>query len=530
MGNLGFQYAYHILNKMDECVAERAFLPEAGDLEEYLKGRLFSYESLTPLPEFDIVAFSVSFEEDFCNIPGILTLAGMPVLSENRGEYGPLVMAGGVAVSLNPEPLSEIVDCFIIGEAEGALAPFIELYAGLQKKKRELIAGLDSLEYVYVPALYEFTYDGVRVADIRPLSGAKTSVKAKKNLDLDKQELPKSFIITPETGFKDTFLTEIERGCGRGCRFCAAGFVYLPPRFRPIEAVKDSVKQGMETTGKVGLVGTAVSEYPGLSGLLDYALVEGKTAGADKGGTITLSSLRLDCLDSGLLQRLKTAGYRTVTLAPEAGSLEMRNVVNKGMSDAEILDAVRLVTEAGFTKLKLYFLIGLPNEEDADAEAIVDISVRIRSTMKSGTLALSVNPFVPKPATPFQWHPFESETSLKNRLAIIKNGLKKTPGVTVKAMAPKEAFTQAYISRGDRRAGSFIMDAAQNGIKNAIRAQRKFMEESVYRQRTREEVLPWDLVDHGLNKDYLWTEYKRGLQGKLTPPCDVGTCFRCGVC
>lgn len=532
MGNLGFQFVYHALNEMDGCVAERAFLPDPGDLEEFNRSSttLFSLESLAGLNEFDIIAFSVSFEEDYFNIPKILRLANIPKLSRERPDVGPLVMAGGVAVSMNPEPIADLIDLFLIGEAEGALGPFVTLYGELKGNgpRYEILKGLDSLESVYVPGFYEYAYEGTKIVKVKAAEGAKQRVRAGKKMDLDKYELPMSFITTPEAGFKETFLAEIERGCGRGCRFCAAGFLYLPPRFRDAEAVKKIVGEGMEATGKVGLVGTAVSEYPDLDNLIDFGIEKGAEAGEK--GMLTLSSLRLDCLNGELLEKLNAAGYRTVTLAPEAGSRRMRDVINKDMSDTEILEAVRLVVEAGFTRIKLYFLTGLPGETDEDAGAIVDLAVKIRALMKSGTLKLSVNPFVPKPVTPFQWHPFERVEVLDKRMRIIKEGLKRSAGVSVKAMPSKEAFVQAWISRADRRAGQFIIDAELNGVKGAVKSNKAFMEEAVYRKRAFDEVLAWDLVDHGLKKDYLWSEYERGLEGKLTPPCKVGACFRCGVC
>lgn len=537
MGNLGFQMIYRMLNSLVGCVCERAFLPAPGDIEEYLRSstELFSYESQSRLSDFDIIAFSVSFEGDYLNIPKILALAGVPVFSAERDALVPLVLAGGIAVSLNPEPLAGIADLVLVGEAEGALDRFIELYAAVRHKRaerprKEFLKEFDPLEFIYVPALYDPEYDGVRLVGMNPERGAKQIVSASKNMDLARFEIPQSFITTPLAEFKDTFLTEIERGCGRGCRFCAAGFTYLPPRWRDLDAVKETVKTGLGRTGKVGLVGTAVSEYPGLEELLEIG-TSGPLAGK---GTMTLSSLRMDCLNSSLVARLKDAGYRTVTLAPEAGSERLRRVVNKGMTDDEILDTVRMITEAGFLKLKLYFLVGLPTETDSEAEEIADLALEISSIMKRGHLTLSINPFIPKPFTPFQWHGFERVEVLDRRIAAIRKrlgfgrGKPKGPSVSIKAMSARGAFFQAYISRGDRRAASFITGG--KGMKRATGKEAAFIEGSVYRERSQGEVLPWDIVDYGLTAGYLWKEYQRGLEGALTTPCNVGVCFRCGVC
>ncbi|MBI5888828.1 MAG: radical SAM protein [Deltaproteobacteria bacterium] len=542
MTNLGFQTVCRLLNDMENCVCERAFLPSKEDALEFSRTgtELFSHETQTPLHEFDIIAFSVSFEDDYFNIPAILSLANIPVRSSERrqgpnplrgsnplrGQY-PVIIAGGAAVSLNPEPLAEICDLFLLGEGEGALTEFIALFeriekADISRRRQEAVRELDSLPFVYVPSLYEFEYDGAKVRAIRPLRGAKERIRACKNLSLDNFIIPQSFIRTPSTGFGGTPLVEIERGCGRGCRFCVAGFLYLPPRSRNADAVKEAVESGIKATGKAGLVGAAVSEYPQIKELL--------RAGVSLGAEVTLSSLRTDMLDAELLALLNMAGYKTVTLAPEAGSQRMRGVINKGIDDRGIMEAVSLITEAGFTRIKLYFLIGLPLEEDADAEAVVDLSLRIKAAMKKGSLALSVNPFIPKPFTPFQWHGFADRADVQRRLAIIKKGIARQRGVTMSAMSANEAFTQAYVSRADRRASEFIIEASIKGPRRAAKAVAALMEESVHRQREHDEILPWDLIDHGLKKDYLWKEYRKGLDGKPTPACNVGACLRCGVC
>ncbi len=546
MVNLGLQLTYRILNDIPGVVCERSFLPDRADIEEHIKSStpLFSYETATPVADFDIIAFSLSFEDDYFNIARILELAGVTLFSDKRERREPIVLAGGIAPSLNPEPLAPIMDLMLVGEAEGAVAEFIELYAALAEKRAtlerpEFLREFDSLSNVYVPSLYEPVYDGWRLVEMKAADGAKAVVRASKRMDLSGFEIPQSFITTPGGPFDGAFLVEIERGCGRGCRFCAAGFTYLPPRWRDPEAVKKIINDGLERTGKVGLVGTAVSEYPGIERLLDIGAAKpsgdpvgpvGKKAKKAK-GRMTLSSLRMDCLDSGILKKLKAAGYKTVTLAPEAGSLRLRRLVNKGMDDEEILETVRLIKDAGFLKLKLYFLIGLPTETDAEAAMIAELAVKVAHTMKSGSLALSVNPFIPKPFTPFQWHAFERVEVLDARIKAIKKavaGSKGGPSISVKAMSAKEAFAQAYISRGDRRAVSIITDP--DGYKRALKKARALVEDSVFRERPVDEYLPWDIIDHSLDKGYLHKEYKRGLAGELTSPCDVGTCFRCGVC
>lgn len=525
MANLGFQAVYGLLNDIDNCVCERAFLPEKEDLSEYERtgSQLFSFETQTPLREFDLIAFSAPFEDDYFNIPVILKLSGVQARSAERN--GPLVAAGGVAVGLNPEPLALFMDFFLVGDAEGAAGPVIDRLMDCRSKglgKQETLKALDAIDWVYVPSFYEFEYDGIHISSVKALDGAKKTVKASKARDLDQFPVPQSFVYTPLTELPDTYCVEAERGCPRGCRFCAAGFLYLPPRMRDEKKVAEAVSAGIRRAGKVGLVGTAVSEYPGIKEVLKR--------GIEEGGTITLSSLRLDELDSEFLALLKEAGYRTITLAPEAGTARMRDIVNKGITEDEIMESVRLIAEAGFTRLKLYFLVGLPEETDDDALGIAVLTKKIREAFrKGGEIILSVNPFVPKPFTPFQWHRFEDAAIVDRRLKMIKRELAKT-GVKVTEMSAKEAFMQAFLARADRRAAELIEKASESGWKRAMKGMEAFIEESVYSVRGKEEILPWDIIDHGVKKGYFWKEFQKGLEGKQTPPCDVGNCVRCGVC
>lgn len=524
MANLGFQTVYHLINSLDNAVCERAFLPDKEDIEEFRRTstELFSFESQTPLREFDIIAFSLPFEDDYVNIGRILGLAKVPVFSAER-DLTPLVIAGGVGVSLNPEPLAEIIDVFTIGEGEGALPEFIERYRALKDgTKDKLLSGLDELPWTYIPSFYEYEYDGPAIKEVKKKAGPKEKVAGKKAFDLAGFPVPQSFITTPDAEFKDTYLIEVERGCGRGCRFCAAGFLYLPPRWRKTEDVKAALSEGLKRAGKAGLIGTAVSEHPDINDIIGF--------GVEKEGGVTLSSLRFDMLDAGLLALLKKSGYKTITLAPEAATERMRAVINKGITDKEIMDAVSLVREAGFLKLKLYYLIGLPTETDEDAEEIVELTKRIKAVMARGEISLSINPFMPKPLTPFQWLPFEETTTIDKRLKSITKGLLKEKGVSVSTMSSKEALMQAYLSRADRRAGRFIVEASEKGWARVLKANEDFIISSVRMDRAKDAILPWDIIDHGVRKSYLWKEYRKALEGLATPPCEVGECFRCGVC
>jgi radical SAM superfamily enzyme YgiQ (UPF0313 family) len=537
MSNLGLHAVYRLINGLDRAVCERAFLPDKDDTGEFIRTgtSLFSLESQRPLSTFDILAFSLSFEQDYWNIPRILELSGIPPFSSERDGRNPLVLAGGTAVALNPEPVADFFDLFFIGEAEGgevaeegAIEGILELYrnAGEKEGRPEFLCRLASIEGVYVPSLYEFVFEGPSVKSIRPLIDRGAPMKVKRVRAREGAPYPETLILTPDTEFRETHLIEIERGCGRGCRFCAAGFLYLPPRMGELGPVKQSVIKGMERAGKVGLVGAAVSEYPGLEELLSVG-VEGE-------GEMTLSSLRLDALDPELLSLLKGCGYSTITLAPEAATERMRRVVNKGISDDELMEAIRFVAETGFKRVKLYFMVGLPTETDRDAGAIGDLAVRIKSIIdragRGGSLTLSINPFVPKPWTPFQWHTFEHSDVIEKRFSVIEDFVKGVSGIRTKKMSARMAAVEAYLSRGDRRAGEVIARAAKSGWRRALKSAEPGLEDSLYRKRREDEFFPWDVVDHGIDKRYLWREYQRGLSAETTPPCDVGLCTRCGVC
>jgi radical SAM superfamily enzyme YgiQ (UPF0313 family) len=524
MSNLGFQAVYRAFNSLDFAVAERFFLPSNDDVLEHERTStpLFSIETSSPLYDFDVIAFSVSFEEDYVNIPAIMRLGRVPLYSKDRPS-GPIVIAGGAGPSLNPEPLADFIDAFVIGDGEQAaraIADEILDYKNKREAKESLVSRLSRIEGVYVPSLYAYSFDGPRIAAIKADHAPKV-VRAIKNPVGRGCRMAETVVTTPETEFGESVLMEIERGCGRGCRFCAAGFMYLPPRWQDTGDVIDNVKSAATRAKKVGLVGAAVSEHPGLKEII--------RASMEAGVEVTLSSLRADCIDAQLLGLLKEAGYKTVTIAPEAATERMRGVINKGFTDEGLIETARMIGRAGFRRLKLYFMIGLPTETDEDAAAVAGLALRMRAAI-NGTVSVSVNPFVPKPFTPFEWHPFEQTKTIEARLASIKKILLKEKGVELRAYSPKEAFWQALLSRGDRRLGSVIELASVKGWKRALRESGFDAEGAVYGERKRRDMLPWDVIDHGVRKDYLRAEYERALRAKPTPPCEVGRCFRCGVC
>ncbi len=452
--NLGFQTVYRLLNDIPEVVCERAFLPNRLDLENKKKGRLsgertsrapLTEESRRPLSDFDIVAFSISFENDFLNIISLLISAGIPLRSEDRKNLHPLVVAGGVACWLNPEPIASFFDLIFIGEAEVILPVFIQSYlksenqSGLIKENQSGFSKTIAahLPGVYVPSFYQPVYNqnGVLV-DCKVMKGAPAKVK---RVIADNLEniATHTAVVSSETVFNSRFLIEIGRGCARGCRFCSSGFISRPPRFRPVFALMKEIEAGKALSNRIGLVGTAVSDLPGLETLCRRAV--------DMDISLAFSSLRADALNGDFISALVKNDVKTATLAPDAGSERMRRVINKGITENDLLASTHALVTAGIANIKLYFMIGLPTETDMDVDAIVDLTKRIKETFteasrsqgRIGNITVSLNCFVPKAFTPFQWSGMERVSRLKKKIMRVRKGLGKLPNVILQSESPR---------------------------------------------------------------------------------------------
>jgi len=511
MGNLGFQTVYALLNSYPDVVCERAFLPEPEELAEYRKSRtpLLSLESQRPLTEFDLIAFSVSFESDYLNIPTIFALAGIAPLAADRASSAPLVMAGGAALFLNPEPVAELMDLVCVGEAEPIL-PALLTVVKKGGERGEILGEAAQLPGVYVPSLYEATFDGVHTVGLRNLGDAPARVERIWEKELDRRPTT-SVVLSPDAEFADMFLIELSRGCPRGCRFCAAGFIYLPYRQRGIETIKAEVARGLAERGRIGLVGAAVSDYRGIGELCRHIL--------DYGGKVSVSSLRIDALDEEMIDVLKESGHKTVALAPEGGSQRLRDLINKGIDEEQILAACDRLIGRGILNLKLYFIIGLPTETDADLDELIALVQRIRERVigaarkerRLGEVVLSVNPFVPKPFTPFQWCGMEEVKSLERKGKLLREAVGRLSNVRLLMESPKDAYLQALLSRGDRRLAALLVKSEElGGWRKGARAIDLDTDLLVYRDIPLDERLPWDFIAGG-DRERLVREHRRAF-------------------
>jgi radical SAM superfamily enzyme YgiQ (UPF0313 family) len=509
MSSLGFQTVYRLLATTPGIHCERAFLPERDDLEEQRRSGLplLSLEGRRPLADFDLIAFSTSFEPDYVNLPLMLDLARIPLYSHQRDESHPLVMAGGAALFLNPEPVADFLDLICIGEGEEILPSLVSaLMEPTGSGRRELLTTLSQLPGIYVPRFHHPRYESGRLAgfDHEPgIAGFIPRICAQ----LERHPPAQTVILTENTEFGDMFLVEVSRGCPHGCRFCGAGFIYGRFRQQPYQALVDAIERGLEHRGKIGLVGAAVSDYRDIGRLCRHVV--------ERGAKVSVSSLRIDRTDPDMLDALVASGHKTISLAPEGGSQRLRDLIRKNLTEEQILDACERIIARDILNLRLYFIIGLPTETERDLEELVRLVTTIRQRVveqgranrRLGVITLSINPFFPKPFTPFQWCGMEALPSLEAKVKYLEQSLGGMANLQLKVESLKGCYLQALLSRGDRRCSALLeLMARGTSLKKAARACDMDTDELVRRSIPLDEPLPWDLIGSAdreqLRKDF----------------------------
>lgn len=533
MSNLGFQAVYDILARDQRVIVERGFLPENSDEKEQQATKWRSFESDRLLGDCDILGFSLSFETDYSHLIRILNNQGLLFNSWQEREAAaqgkfsmPIIIAGGTAITLNPEPVADLIDALVIGEAEELLPEMIDVFHEAKTKgwsREQLLLGLAQIEGIYVPRFYEphYNQDGTMLRfdarDDVPPRPRRRFVK-----DLSKFKTY-SRILTSETEFKSMFLTETGRGCEMGCRFCVAGYIYRPIRKRSEEVLQETVQIGLENSDAIGFVGAAVSSHKSIAKLAQKV--------AESGARASLSSIMSQKVSKALAASISESEYKTVALAPEAGSTRLRRAAGKRVDNEQVINAARELAESGIRGFKLYFIVGLPTETDEDVDAIAALAITIRDTVfeiskPSGKLAwvsLSINPFIPKASTPFQWESMLDPKVLDKKIERIRKLVIKVPNLELRFEPPKESYFQGLLSRGDRRVVRLLLEVERRGenwkwlmkktsapILEGVPA----VDFYVSRKIGFNELLPWEVVDSLIPRDLLEREAMRAYHGE----------------
>jgi len=524
MSNLGFQTVYRLFNAQDDVVCERVFLPPKQELAELASSRtpLITLESQSAVGDFDVVAFSVSFEWDYVNILTMLRLAGIPIYAAERGPRHPLIMIGGAVTFVNPEPLAPFADVIAAGEGE-VLVPALDHAFKAASDRGDLLKLLASARGFYIPSFYEPQYgpegrlSGYRAS---PGTDAPSPVRKAALKTTEAIDPPATGIFTPDTEFGSRFLVEVVRGCANLCRFCWAGYNYLPVRAFPTDRILELAERARRHSSKVGLVSIALCDHPDIERIL--------TRLNEMGYSISPASLRLDDLTEPIVRTLRASGERTITIAPETGSDRLRRVINKTVTNDEILDRADLIFANGFENLKLYYMIGLPTETDDDLVAIRDMTLELRDRMLRharprgtiGRIIGSVNPLIPKPGTAYQWLPMESDANVDRKIKRLRSLTAGIDNVYFNIKSERHSYYQALLSLGDRRVAPVIAAAERNGQnwRAAVAESGIDADSYIFRDRSKDSVLPWDIIDGGMKASFFHAEFDKSLREEWTLP------------
>lgn len=556
MSYLGFKILYHLINKQQGVQAERVYAPWI-DMEAKMRERhipLRTLETKKTLKECDIVGFTLQYELSYTNILNMLDLGGVPVLAAERTEEDPLVIVGGPCV-YNPEPLADFFDFAIIGEGEEVMAEVMEAYkawkrAGKPGGRQAFLQEVVKINGIYVPSFYEVEYnENLTVKAVRPVNVNAPAVVYKRVVrDMNSVDFPTSPIVPFGEIVHDRIMLEVFRGCSRGCRFCHAGMVYRPVRERKPEVLKDLARQLVDNTGynEISLVSLSSADYSCLAPMVHDMIDEFK----DDRVSVSLPSLRIDSFCVAIAKEIQAVRKSGLTFAPEAGSQKMRDVINKGVTEEDLMNAVGAAFESGWNSVKLYFMIGLPFENDDDVLAIADLARKVQYkyyqvTGKRGCkVTCSASFFVPKPYTAFQWFAQDDLDNIRRKQFLLKDEIKTIKNVTLNYHDSKTGIIEAVFARGDRKVGKALLAAWQKGARfdgwsdcfDYERWLEAFAEAGLdkdfyaARQRGEHEVFPWEHISPGVSRKFLWNEWQKAYAQQLTHDCRRSTCTGCGVC
>ena len=524
MSSLGFQTVYRLFNDLDDVVCERVFLPPKQELQAQLRAGtpLVTLESQTPVSEFDALAMSVSFEWDYTNVVTLLRLAGLQPRADSRTGRDPLVVIGGAVTFVNPEPLAPFADVIAAGEGE-LLVPSLVAALRDYPDRGDLFRRLATERGFYIPSFYDVRYaaDGTIAAfDAKAGTGAPPTVRKAAVKSIDHLDPPATSIFTPDTEFGSRFLIEVVRGCANLCRFCWAGYNYLPVRAFPADRILELARQARAHSSKAGLVSIALCDHPEIERILTGLL--------EMGYSISPASLRLDDLTEPIVRLLRRSGERSITIAPETGSDRLRRVINKTVTNDEILAATNLIFANDIDNLKLYYMIGLPTETESDLMAIRDLTVEMRDIMMTharprgrvGRIVGSVNPLIPKPGTAYQWLPMEDPAVTDAKGKRLRQLLSSLDNVYFNIKSERHSYYQALLSLGDRRVADAIEAAERNGGQWRAAVAESGIDAAFYifRDRSDDAVLPWDIIDGGMKSSFFQAEFAKALREEWTLP------------
>ena len=554
MSHLGMQIIYGLLNERDDTACERVFAPWP-DMEDALRKHnipLYSLETFKPLRDFDIIGFSLQYEMSYTNVLNMLDLAKVPLRRQERTEDDPLIIAGG-PLALTPEPMSDFIDIFFVGDGEEKLPQFIDCFKAIKRtrklsRKEKIITLAKDLKNLYAPSLYHVTFDSDGIIEkIEPkIAGIPSVVHGASISDFDKASFPESPIVPYVKTIHDRISIEVMRGCTQGCRFCQAGMTKRPNRVRSVDTILKLAQSSYLNTGheEISIGALSISDYPYLNELMTQM---GNIFNQKK-VNISFPSLRISDQLAMLPYHLNTVRKSSLTLAPEAATTRLRKIINKDISNEDLYDGVKEAYKAGWNLVKLYFMVGLPTETDEDIEKITDLAYEVSSLRKEvngryGNVNVAIAPFVPKAHTPFQWEPMVTLERINDIKRILKSRIRRK-NIRIKFHKPERSILEGIFARGDRRLGNVILEAWRGGCKfdawdehfdnhkweNAFERAGIDKQFYLFRNRNEDENLPWDHISSGIMKQFLINERQKACEQKYTPDCFVKGCPDCGAC